>query len=229
MHEGEIFEDNFRVAKISSSAVELVENSAPSAEPTLMAEIGQGAAQAPADKARQRPPACSRGGFKPRRKSPIRCRFCCQRFTTIRRQELGYVERADGRVEAIVAEGEHVRLAQATKSFANSFHVPAPSPANVEVAKASPPAINPPDSLAPNPNPFRQTPPLKRLASHLWLALGSEPSTGGEPQGIPGNNAELESAQFGIVQPEPLADYSGPRFQPRDVAPVTHAGPQAPP
>jgi hypothetical protein len=37
------------------------------------------------------------------------------------------------------------------------------------------------------------------------------------PQGIRGNNGEAE--QFGIIQPEPLADYSGGRFEPRDVAP----------
>jgi hypothetical protein len=45
-------------------------------------------------------------------------------------------------------------------------------------------------------------------------------------QGIRGNNGESESEQFGIVQPEPLADFSGGRFEvkiPQAAVPTTPA------
>ena len=131
VHEGEIFEDKFRVAKISSSAVELVENSAPAAEPPLTAEVGQGVAQAPADKAGQTssPPVPEQVSNTGANRQFDAASAASGSQPSVR-QELGYVERADGRVEAIVAEGEHVRLSQATRSFANQFHGPAASPAN---------------------------------------------------------------------------------------------------
>jgi hypothetical protein len=140
------------------------------------------------------------------------------------RQELGYVERANGRVEAIVAEGEHVRLAPAAKSFANSFHVPAPSPANVEVASAPVPAINPPDSVARESQPMQTNSFAQEVGGPPLVASGIKPSTMPEPQGVPQNNGESEQA--GIVQPEPLADYSGGRFEvkmPQAVEPTSPA------
>jgi hypothetical protein len=226
VHEGEILEDNFRVTKISSSAVELVENSAPSAESQFVTEIGRGVAQAPDSKAPQMPPRPVRevvsntdanrqygaapavGGSQPSV-----------------RQELGYVERADGRVEAIIAEGEHVRLTPETKSFASNFHVPAPSPADLEVENALPLPINPSDSFGRESQPARTNSSTQEAGGPPLIALGSEPSTVDKSQGIPANHGESGSEPLGIVQPEPLADYSGSRFESRDVAPVPHAGP----
>jgi hypothetical protein len=46
-----------------------------------------------------------------------------------------------------------------------------------------------------------------------------------KPQGIPVSDEESESEPPGIVEPEPMADYSASRFQPRDAASVLHAGP----
>jgi cell division protein FtsN len=233
VHEGEIFEVNFRVARISSSTVELVENSAPAAEPHLMAESGQGVAQTPAHKARQAPPrptpeVVSNPGANRR--------FAVDLAASVSepsvRQELGYVERADGRVEAIVADGEHVRLAPRTKSFANSFRAPAPTPADVEAANTLPPLINPLDSFGQESQPVKTSSSNQEAGVPPLVASGSEPSTVGKLQGIRGNNGESESEQFGIIQPEPLADYSGGRFEvkiPQAVAPTSPAvGPTIP-
>jgi Tfp pilus assembly protein PilP len=233
VHEGEIFEDNFRVARISSSTVELVENSAPAAEPHLMAEVGQDVAQAPADKAGQTPP---RPVPEVVSNTTAARQFDAASAASVSqpsvRQELGYVERADGRVEAIVAEGEHVRLAPGTKSFANSFRVPAPTPANLEVANASPPPINPPDSFGYESQPLQTSSSTQEAGVPPLVASGSESSTVGKLQGIRGNNGESESEQFGIIQPEPLADYSGGRFEvkiPEAVPPTSPAvGPTLP-
>ena len=233
VHEGEIFEDSFRVARISSSAVELVENSAPAAEPHLMAEIGQGVAQAPADKARQVSPQPTPEVLSNPGANRL---FAADSAASVSqpsvRQELGYVERADGRVEAIVAEGEHVRLAPGTKSFANSFRVPEPTPANLEVANALPPPINPPDSFGHESQPLQTSSSTQEAGVPALVVSGSESSTVGKLQGIRGNNGESESEQFGIIQPEPLADYSGGRFEvkiPQAVVPTSPAaGPTLP-
>jgi Tfp pilus assembly protein PilP len=227
VHEGEIFEDNFRVAKISSSAVELVENSAPSVDSQLKAEIGQGGGPVPGGKAPQMPlrpvPELVSSADANR---PFAADVAAGGSQPSLRQELGYVERADGRVEAIVAEGEHVRLAPASKSFASSFHVPAPSPANLELANALPPPINPPNSLALESQPLQtKSSPREAGAAPPLTALGPEPSAVDKPQGIPANHGESESELLGVIQSEPLADYSGTRFEPRDVAPVLPAGP----
>ena len=225
VHEGEVFEDNFRVARISSSAVELVENSAPAAESHLMGGMGQGVAQSPVNEAQQaspRPVPQVLSNLGASRRFPADSVASVSQPSV--RQELGYVERADGRVEAIVAEGEHVRLAPAAKSFANSFHVPAPIPANVEVANASPPAINPPDSIARESQPIETDSFTQQAGAPAVVASGSESSTLGMSEGIPGNNEESE--QLGSMQPEPLADYSGGRFDvkmPQAVEPTSPA------
>jgi len=233
VHEGEIFDVHFRVARISSSTVELVENSAPAAQPHLMAEIGQGVAQAPANKARQVPPrpapeVLSNPGANPR--------FAAGPAASVSepsvRQELGYVERADGRVEAIVADGEHVRLAPETKSFARSFRAPAPTPANLEAANTLPPLINPLNSFGQESQPVQTSSSTQEAGVPSLAASGSESSSVGKLQGIRGKNGESESKQFGIIQPEPLADYSGGRFDvkiPQAVVPASPAvGPTLP-
>ena len=233
VHEGETFAVNFRVARISSSTVELVENSAPAAEPHLVAEIGRGVAQAPANKApqvhpRPTPVVLSNPGANRR----IAVGSAASVSEPSVGQELGYVERADGRVEAILAEGEHVRLAPGTKSFANSFRAPAPTPANLEVANALPAPINPPDSFGHESQPLQTSSSTREAGVPPLVASGSESSTVAKLQGIRVNNGELESKQFGIMQPEPLADYSGGRFDvkiPQAVVPASPAvGPTLP-
>ena len=234
VHEGEIFEVNFRVARISSSAVELVEDSARAAGPHhLMAEIGRGMAQALADKARQVPPRTVPEVLSnPGANRQVAADSAASDSQPSVGQELGYVETSDGRVEAIVAEGEHVRLAPRSKSFASSFHVPAPSPASLEVANASPPAINLPDSLALESQPLQTNSFTQKADGPPLIALGSEPSTADKPQGTPASNGESESELLGIVQPEPLADYSGSRSGaniPRTLLPAMPAVESTPP
>ncbi|MGB9487373.1 MAG: SPOR domain-containing protein, partial [Terriglobia bacterium] len=233
VHGGEIFALNFRVSRISSSTVELVENSAPAAEPHLVAEIGRGVAQAPANKARQvptrsTPEVLSNPGANRR----IAVGSAASASEPSVGQELGYVEREDGRVEAIVAEGEHVRLAPGTKSFANSFRAPAPTPADLEVANALPLPINPPDSVGNESQSLQTSSSTEEAGAPPLVASGSESSTVDKLQGIRGNNGELESEQSGIMQPEPLADYSGGRFEvkiPQAVVPTSPAvGPTLP-
>ena len=227
VHEGETFAVNFRVARISSSTVELVENSAPAAEPHLVAEIGRGVAQTPANKARQVPPRPTPEVLFANRRIAVGSAASVSEPSV--GQPLGYVERADGRVEAIVAEGEHVRLAPGTKSFESGFRAPAPTPANLEVANNLTPPINPPDSID-NESQSLQTSSSTQEAGVLPLvASGSESSTVGKLQGIRGNNGELESEQSGIVQPEPLADYSGGRFEVKTPQPVVPTSPAVEP
>ena len=95
----------------------------------------------------------------------------------------------------------------------------------VELANVSPPAINPPDSLGLESQPVQTNSFTQKADGPPLIALQSEFSTVDKPQGIPASNGESESDPLGIIQPEPLADYSGSRFEPRDVAPVPHAGP----
>jgi hypothetical protein len=226
VHEGEIFEDKFRVAKISSSRVELVEDSAPAAPARVTAEVGQGVAQDAARKAGQMnslpfPEQASDTGAA--------CQFDATSPAGTpkpsERQELGYVERADGRVEAIIADGEHVRLSQASKSFAKEFHGPAGSPGNVEVANSSLPATNRTDSPGLESQLVQTSPPDQEPVGQTSVASGIGTSSLHVPQGIPEDNGRLESEPLGIIQPEPLADYSGSRLEPLDVAPVPHEEP----
>jgi Tfp pilus assembly protein PilP len=226
VHEGETFEDNFKVAKISSSAVELVENSAPSAEPQLSREIGQGVAQAPECRVPQAPPQPASevaSNTDPHRQSAAGP--AADGSQPSAGQELGYVERADGGVEAIVAEGEHVRLAPASKSFASNFHVPAPSPVSLAVANTLPLPGSPPDSVAYESQPIQANPAAQEVGETPLVASRTETSTLSEAQGVPQNNGDLESEPLGVIQPEPLADYSGSRLEPRDASLVPQAEP----
>ena len=213
VHEGEILDGNFKVAKISSKAVELVENSAPMAQARLTAEVAQGAAQALADQAGQTnsplvPEQVSNTGAN----LQLPAEPAASGSQPSVRKALGYVERANGRVEAIVADGEHVRLSQATRSFANEFHGPTDAPANVELANVSPTANNPPDSIVLESQPARTNSFTQQADEPPLVALQSGSSTVDEPQGVPAGNGEPESDPLGIIQPEPLADYSSSRF-----------------
>jgi hypothetical protein len=230
VYEGQVFEVKLRVARISPSTVELVENSAPAAEAHLMAEIGQVVVQAPAHKARQ-------ASFQPTPEilsNPgANRRFAVGSAAGVSEpsvsQELGYVESADGRVEAIIADGEHVRLAPATKSFASSFRAPASTLAGLEAANTLPPLISPLDSFGQESQPVQTNSSTQEAGVPLLVASGSESPSVGMLQGIRGNNGESESEQFGIIQLEPLADYSGSRLQTRDLAPVAQAEPAGAP
>jgi len=212
VHEGEILEDKFRVAKLSSSSVELVENSATPTEAPLVAEAGQGVGRAPTAKEDQgsfpsNPEPASNIGEE-RQLSAASAAGSSQSSL---RQELGYAERADGRVEAIVDEGEHVRLAQATKTFASDFRAPAP-PDNLELERASAAAVSPPDEVALESQPRQADSPNQEAGEPSLVASGPEPATSGEPEGVSAGRAEPESEALGVIQPEAMADYSGSRL-----------------
>jgi Tfp pilus assembly protein PilP len=213
VHEGEILEDKFRVAKLSSSSVELVENSATAAEAPLKAEVGQGLGPAPTAKADRanfppNPEQVSNSGTE-RQFSSASAPDSSQASL---RRDLGYVERADGRVEAIVAEGDHVRLAQATKAFASDFRAPAPSAANVELANASAPAVSPQDAVALESQPRQVASFDQEAEGPPLIALGPEAHASDQPEAVSAGQGESGPEPLGIVQPEALADYSGRRF-----------------
>jgi len=228
VHEGETYEVNFKVAKISSTTVELVENPARvEAEPHLMAELGPAAAQTPVQKAQQAAP-------RPTPEVPSNPVINGQSTTVSAAsvsepsvgQELGYVERADGRVEAIIADGEDVRLAPAPKSFANNFRPPQSTSANLEAANTLPPLINPLDSFGQEPQSPQANSSTQEPAAPVEAASGPEPSSASKPQGFLENKGDLGSERFGIIQPEPLAEFSSSRIEPLDVAPAPHTAPE---
>ena len=121
------------------------------------------------------------------------------------RQDLGYVERSDGKVEAIVAEGEHIGLIEETKEFMRDFHIPAPSPAELEVALAPPPP-NPPEAAAPEADQQAQAAPAadaNSSATENQTAVAQlQP-----PQAPPAGSAQ--SQPEASLEAEPLADYAG--------------------
>jgi hypothetical protein len=228
VHEGETYEVNFKVAKISSTTVELVENPAPVAsEPHLMAELRPAAAQAPVLKAQQ-------AGPRPRPKvlsNPVtNGQSTAASVASVPEpsvgQELGYVERADGRVEAIIADGEDIRLAPATKSFANNFRPPQSTSANLEAANTLPPLINPLDSFGQESQSSQANSSTQEPAVPVEAASGPESSPVSKPEGIRENKGDLGSERFGIIQPEPLAEFADSRLEPLDIAPAPHTAPE---
>jgi hypothetical protein len=140
------------------------------------------------------------------------------------RQDLGYVETADGRVEAIVAEGEHVGLVQETQAFVQNFHVPAPSPAEVEVAQAPPPPINPPASQVPQADAAYPTSSAQDASTSPSAVAEVDTALSRPPEPIAGENAEARSEASATLQLEPLADYTGDQSRPKPPETV-----QAPP
>jgi len=117
------------------------------------------------------------------------------------REDLGYVERADGQVEAIVAVGEHIGLIEETKAFIKSFHIPAPSPAEVEMALAQPPAANPAEAAAPEAGQAPPNPPAEEGGVEVAQAQAAP----GQPAGGENGGTPPETT----LQQEPLADYNG--------------------
>jgi hypothetical protein len=126
-------------------------------------------------------------------------------------EDIGYVERADGKVEAIVAEGEHIGLIEETKEFMKNFHIPTPSPAELQLALAPPPS-NPP-----------QPPTLEADQPSAAVSAPDTLSPTGEgaaavaqlqpPQAPPAENAQSQSEA--ALQAEPLADYTGDQSHPK--------------
>jgi hypothetical protein len=125
---------------------------------------------------------------------------------------LGYVERADGRVEAIVAEGEHVGLVQETQAFVQNFHVSAPPPAEVEVAQAPPP-INPPASQAPQADAAYPSSSAQEASSSPSAVAEVDTGLSRQPEPMSGDHVEPGFEASATVQLEPLADYTGDQFR----------------
>jgi len=127
------------------------------------------------------------------------------------RQDLGYVERADGKIEAIVAEGEHIGLIEETKEFMKTFHIPAPSPAELQSAMALP-QPTPPETTFPE----ADQPPSTVSASDAGLPAAqgtADVAQLQQPQAPLANNAESESEAS--LQAQPLAEYAGDQFRPK--------------
>jgi len=126
------------------------------------------------------------------------------------REDIGYVERADGKVEAIVAEGEHIGLIEETKEFMKNFHIPAPSPAELQLALAPPPS-NPPQ-----PPTLEADQPSAAVSSPDTGSPAGESAAGvaqlQQPQAPPAEDALSQSET--ALQAEPLADYAGTQVRP---------------
>jgi hypothetical protein len=123
------------------------------------------------------------------------------------RQDLGYVERADGKVEAIVDEGEHVGLIQETEAFVKNFHIPAPSPAELELALAPPPPADSPET------PVAEAGQPSDAGGPPSAGSGVEVARAQQPQPAAGDTGESQSEAS--LQSEPLADYAGDQFRPK--------------
>jgi len=126
------------------------------------------------------------------------------------REDIGYVERADGKVEAIVAEGEHIGLIEETKEFMKNFHIPAPSSAELQLALAPPPS-NPPQA----PVPEDDRPSAAISYPDAGSPAGESAATVAQlqqPQAPPADNAQSQSEAS--LQAEPLADYAGTQVRP---------------
>jgi hypothetical protein len=197
-----------KVAKISLSPVKLM----PSPNLVLPGQASQGAASGPTGewaKAKFR----AGSGNTPAKGEPGPIPVTSLNPLPPPRQDIGYVERGSGRVEAIVAEGQHVGLVEETEAFVKNFHEPVPSPAEVELAQTSPPPTNLPSSSS-------QEADHTYSSSSAQDASGS-PSAGGgvdvavlqQPEPTPGDNGESQSEASAILQSEALADYAGNQFR----------------
>ncbi len=127
------------------------------------------------------------------------------------REDIGYVERADGKVEAIVAEGEHIGLIEETREFVKNFHIPAPSPAELQLALAPPPSNPPqaPDLEADQPSAAVSAPDTGSPAEASAAGVAQLQ----QPQAPPAEDAQSQSEA--ALQAEPLADYTGDQSRPK--------------
>jgi hypothetical protein len=160
VHEGDLFADKYRVLKISPELVEALDETTVQAglkQPTsrVSKELSVSAAQNPSLVAKLDTPGQPAALPTAAQKEQL----SVHQSTTSAAEPLGYVERADGRVETVVADGEHVRLvpqaptvamarrappsmvpdrASTARVSADRFVPPAPSPAQVVDGSALP-------------------------------------------------------------------------------------------
>lgn len=204
-----------KVAKNSPSTVKVVKQSEQAGERGRLARARQPAASPPTGewaKAKFRAAPKLVPGPGPSR--PRQITVALSSPPPSPRQDLGYVERADGRVEAIVAEGEHVGLVQETKTFARNFEVTVSTPADVETARVSPPP-EPPGSLIPDAGNASTAASAQQDASGAPSAAGGVDVARLRPSdAAPAGNGQAESAASAALQPEPLADYGSVQLYP---------------
>jgi len=231
VHEGDILEGNLKVARVSSASVELVENSPVVSEAPAGAVAAPGEVHAAAQEARQ--PAflsAPRGATNSGSRHPGEVEQVAAASRPSASSELGYVERRDGRVEAIIADGQYVSLRQASKSFPGEFRPAQGAPTNVELAEVSPPADIPRDIPSPEGQPAQtesMPPPAKGTPR---IEVESEASAANRPPGPPvrevdGKPESAEDAAPGFNSAAALADYSDRVTEPAGVTPAPPSGP----
>jgi len=199
-------------ATASSTAAKVVKHSWPSSEHVGAGQVRQRATSVHAsESAKKKSPAAT--PVVAGAAAPSKTAAAATSAPPPPRQDLGYVETADGRVEAIVAEGEHVDLVQETQAFAQNFHVSAPSPAEVEVAQAPTPAINPPASQVPQADAAYPTSSAQDASSSPAAVAQAGPALSRPVGPIAGDNVEPRSEASATLQLEPLADFTGDQFR----------------
>lgn len=129
------------------------------------------------------------------------------------REDIGYVERANGQVEAIVAEGQHVGLVRETEAFAKNFHDPAPSLAEVEFAQTSPLPTSPPPSSSPEADQTYPSSSAQDGSSSPSAGGGVDVAASQQPEPTPGDNGASQSEASATLESEALADYAGDQFR----------------
>jgi hypothetical protein len=160
VHEGDLFADKYRVLKLSPDSVEAVDETTAQAglkQPTsrVSRELSASATQDPSAVAKpDTPDQPAVLATATQREQPS-----AHQSAMSAAEPLGYVERADGWVETVVADGEHVRLvpqapvatvarralpntvpdrASTARVATGKILLPAPSPAQVADASALP-------------------------------------------------------------------------------------------
>jgi len=150
VHEGDLFAGKYRVLKISPELVEAVD------EMTVQAGLKQPTSRVSRElsaSAAQNPPLVAKLD-SPEQPAAVPTATQIEQLSTHRSvtsatEPLGYVERADGRVETVMADGEHVRLVPQAPTVAMARRTPPStvpdraSTARVSVGKIVPPAPGP--------------------------------------------------------------------------------------
>jgi Tfp pilus assembly protein PilP len=216
VHEGDAYGDAYKVGKISPTAVELVENSPQPAEPVLSAQVKEGAAPGSSVKpARTNPPSAPQVIASTGLTCQIDAASAKSNSQQPAQNGLGYVEKMDGKVEAIVAEGDDVRLIETTKSFTREFHATEPAMARVEPSSTSPLPANEQASLG-NPEVTHGYPGYSGgdVSTVASPADSTAYSTGvRQPAVTQGGLDELDAQVAETLQPEAMADYAGGEFR----------------
>jgi len=219
-----------KTAKISAAAVKPAKHSAPPVEHPLAGKDRQRLASArmremakanplPARKAASRAGAPRQVTPPPRTSpssaAPPQVAAVSSSSQPSVRQDLGYVEKADGKVEAIVAEGEFVGLVDETKAFAMNFHVPAPTPVYVETAGPVPLPTNSVSSVGPEAEPAYPSSSTGDAGGAPPAATEAEAALAPQPKPLAEENGEPKPEGFFALQPGPLADYASDQWHPK--------------